>query len=110
MLGRQGIAWAPENCLRLRPALPITPITVPSSASLNTRPGHVLSPRNITAFWFGGIHSEFGAPIPCELPRRGVAPFTARVLKSGATSTVHCRRKFLSVSTTCTRRLPRSPT
>jgi len=88
----------------------MTPMTVPSSESLNTRPGHVLSPRNITVFWFGGMQSAFGAPTPCTLPARGVGPFTARVLKSGAMSTVHWRRKVPSASNTCTRRLPRSPT
>src|SRR6267378_4014928 len=55
--------WTPENCLSWRPERPMTPSTLPSSETLNSRPGYVDSP--IYSIWFvpGVMQIELGAPI-----------------------------------------------
>src|SRR6266849_3112326 len=104
-------SWcAPENCFSWRPDFPITPSTLPSSVTLNTRPGQVLSPTNITWFGPGVMQTAFGAPTPFMLPGGGVGPLTALVPGAGGISILNIRRNLPSVSNTWMRWLPRSPT
>src|SRR6266550_436037 len=77
----------------------MTPSTLPSSETLNSRPGYVDSPTNITWLDPGGMQIELGAPIiPARRAPVGVSPLTGGMPGGGGTSIVNIRRKLPSVS------------
>src|SRR5262245_57725546 len=89
----------------------MTPSTLPSSDTLNRRPGNVLSPTNITWFGPGVMQIELGAPMVAALAAPvGVLPYTGLVSAGGGTSMLNMRRNFPLVSKTWMRRFDRSPT